>query len=338
MQIKINKLPASSVEIEGGIDWADFEKNRPEAVKNLGANFEMPGFRKGHIPENILLKNIPDIKILEEMTELALPKIYLKIIEEHKIDAIGRPEISITKLAPGNPLEFKIKTAVLPEVKLPDYKTIAKENKNKDIKVEVTEEEMEKTIGQLRKMRSEHKDHNHDVKEEELPVLDDEFVKTLGNFKDVEDFKAKLKDNIRMEKEGKEHEKGRIKMIEAILAKTEIDLPRILVESELDKMLHQIKGDIEMSGLSFEDYLKHINKTEEDMRQEWDKEAAKRAKLELILHEIANQEQIKADDKNIETETEKLMKVYKDADKERARAYIENVLTNEKIWEFLENQ
>ena len=67
---------------------------------------------------------------------MALNEHYPKIIEEEKIDAISRPEISITKLARKNPLGFKIKTAVLPEIKLPDYKNIAK-----DILSKLTDEE-----------------------------------------------------------------------------------------------------------------------------------------------------------------------------------------------------
>jgi trigger factor len=330
MQIKINKLPESLIEIEGQIEWADFEENRPEATKHLGQHIELPGFRKGHVPENILLKNIPESRILEEMAEIAMPKIFLKIIEENKIDAIGRPEIAITKLAPNNPMGFKIKTSVLPEVKLPDYKAIARENKNKDIKVEVNQEEMEKTIEQIKKMRT--------PKDAAEPELNDEFVKTLGNFKDVEDFKNKLKDNIKLEKEAKEKEKQRIKIIEAILDKTPIEVPGILIESELDKMIYQMKADIENSGLVFEDYLKHLNKTEDDMRKDFRKDAEKRSKLELVLRALGIAEDIKVPEEDIKAEVEQVLKLYKDADKARARAYVENILTNEKIWQFLENQ
>jgi len=214
------------------------------------------------------------------MAELAMPRVYMDILEENKIDAIGRPEIAITKLAQGNPLGFKIKTAILPEFKLPDYKALAAEvNKNKPEKTELSEEEKIKT-----------------------------------------------------------KEKQRIKIIEAILNKTPIELPQILVLSELDKMMYQLKGDIENSGFKFDDYLKHLNKTEEAMKKEWEKEAEKRAKLELILRAITEAENIKIDEKEIEQEIKKLLEMYKDADPTRARSYIENVLKNEKVFQALENQ
>ena len=334
-QIKLDKLPGSLIEIEGQIEWPDFEQHRAATLKNLGQDLELPGFRKGHVPEPLLLKNIPEIRVLEEMAELAMPKIFLKILEEHQIDAIGRPEISITKLARENPLGFKIKIAVLPTVKLPDYKNIAaqvrsdlKNSKKSDL--DVSDEELEKTIADIRKMRT--------PKDGAPPELDDDFVKSLGQFKDVADFKTKLKDNIKLEKEAKEKEKQRIKIIEAILNKTPIELPKILVESELDKMLYQMRGDIEQAGLKFDDYLKHLNKTEEVMRQELTKDAEKRAKLELVLRALGLAENIKVPEADIKAEVEKLIKLYKDADPARARAYVENILQNEKIWTFLENQ
>ncbi len=92
------------------------------------------------------------------MAEMALSEHYPKIIDEEKIDVISRPEISITKIARNNPLGFKIRTSVLPEVKLPDYKAIAKktlaavpaEEKN----VTVTDEDMENTIMDIRRSRA----------------------------------------------------------------------------------------------------------------------------------------------------------------------------------------
>ena len=345
MQTKIKKLPESELEIEGQIDWADFEKHREKALKHLGEHLELPGFRKGHIPENVLLKNIPEISLLEEMAEIALPKVYLQILEENKIDAIGRPEISITKIARGNPLEFKIKTSVLPEVKLPDYKALASsENNNKLTNFNITDEELEKTVLQIRKMRTTKEGVRPpgpalgvEPLESELPELNDEFVKKLRNFANVEDFKTKLRDNLKLEKETKEKEKHRIKLIETISDKTKIEMPKILIESELDKMLYQMKGDVEMAGLKFDDYLKQINKTEADFRKYWEKEAEKRAKMELILRALGMEEKIKVAEDEIKTEAEKLLKMYKDVDPARARAYIENVLQNEKIWQFLEN-
>ncbi len=366
-KIKVTKLPKSEVEIEGELSAEVFESYFQPALKRLGEKVEVDGFRKGKVPENVLLSKVPEMSILEEMADMALSEHYPKIIESEKIDVISRPEVSITKLARKNPLGFKIKTAVLPETKLPDYKNIAKkilsskENKEKDL--EVTEEDLENTIMDIRKSRApkkhiaeevphvhkegEEHDHEHapasaqgssEVKEEDLPKFDDEFVKAIGPFKDVADFKTKLKENIKLEKANLAKEKTRLKIIEKIIEESTIDVPEILVQIELDKILYRMESDITQMGLKFEDYLKHMNKTKEDLRKEFRADGEKKAKLALALNEIAKVEKIVPDADQVEKEVNHILEHYKDADPERARIHAENVLTNEKIFQFLETQ
>ena len=364
MQINIKKLPKSEVEIEGELEADIFEAYFERALKKLGENVEIDGFRKGKVPENVLLSKIPESHILEEMAEMALGEHYPKIIADlpaqagEKIIPISRPEISITKLARKNPLGFKIKTAVLPEMELPDYKKIAKETvsgiTDAEKSVTVTDEEVENTILDIRKSRAPkihmaegaehvHKEgetHSEDEKmpEPELPEFNDEFVKALGPFKDVADFKAKLKDNIKLEKENQFKEKTRLKIVERIIDETKVEMPEILVEVELDKILYQMESDITQMGLKFEDYLKHLNKTKEDLRKEFRNDAEKKAKLALVLNKISENEKIVADKEQVTQEVAMILEHYKDADPERAQMHAENVLTNEKVFQFLENQ
>lgn len=354
MKKNIKKLPNSIVEIEGELEAELFEKYFDPAFKKLGENFEMDGFRKGKVPENILVKNIPENKILEEMAGLALNEHYPNILIEEKIDAIGHPEITIKKLARNNPLEFKITTVVIPEVKLPDFKKIAekinKEEKNKE-EIAVTDEEVENTILDIRKSRSpkqhmgephEHKEgeeHEHaEPKEEELVTLDDEFVKALGPFENVEDFKVKLKENIKLEKENLAREKNRLKIIEEIIEGSTIDVPELLVDAELGKILYRMESDISQMGLKFEDYLKHIKKSVDDLKKDFRPDAVKRSKLSLVLNEIAKIEKLEPSKEDVEREVAHLIEHYKDADPERARMHAENVLTNERVFQFLESQ
>lgn len=356
-KININKLPKSEVEIEGEIEAIQFETYFNKALKIIGENIKIDGFRKGKIPENILLSKIPEAQILEEMAEMALSEYYPKILEERKIDAISRPEISITKLARKNPLGFKIKTAVMPEIQLPDYKQIAKkvigEVTEEEKNIEPTEKEVEDTIMDIRKSRApkihvakEAEKHTHDenCKHEdqvsdtpELPELNDEFVKSLGPFENIADFKDKLKVNIKLEKENQLKEKTRLKIVEKIIEEMKTELPEILVESEIDKILYRMESDITQMGLKFEDYLKHLSKTKEDLRKEFRVDAEKKAKLALVLNKIATDEKIVASKEQIANEVAKILEHYKDADPERAEMHAENVLTNEAVFQFLEN-
>src|SRR3989344_5222002 len=127
MKLEIKKLPDSEVEISGEIPAEKFNASWGKAVKEISSRTEIPGFRKGMTPEKILMEKIGEGESLEEAAQLTLQEAWPKILEEEKIEALGRPEIVITKLARGNPLGFKIKTAALPEVKLSDFKKIAGE-------------------------------------------------------------------------------------------------------------------------------------------------------------------------------------------------------------------
>ncbi|MES2416318.1 MAG: trigger factor [Patescibacteria group bacterium] len=344
MQIKTKDLPNSEIEIEGAIDAKDFEGYFSKALKYLGEHMEFDGFRKGKAPENVLISQIPESKILEEMAEMALGETYPKILEENKIDAIGRPEIIITKLARNNDLGFKIKTAIIPVLKMPEYKKIAKEIQEnlttEEKNTEVTAEDMEKIITDIRKSRAPKIETKEGEEEKELepilPELNDEFVQALGPFENVEDFKKKLEANMKLEKENMVKEKTRIKMIEAIIEKTEVEVPEILVDVETNKIIGRMKDDIAQMGLKFEDYLKHLQKTEIDLRKDFEKDALQRAKLALVLAEIAKLENTKPEEADIEHEVAHILEHYKDADPERARMHTENVLTNDKVFKFLE--
>jgi FKBP-type peptidyl-prolyl cis-trans isomerase (trigger factor) len=336
--MEINKLEKSLVEIKGEIGVEEFESFRAAALKKLGENVEIDGFRKGHAPANVLESKVGEVAILEEMAQLALSKNYGKIITENNIDAIGYPKINITKLAKGNPLGFTITVATLPEIKLPDYKALAKKANSSEEKVEVTDAEYDAIIKQAKIIRAKEAAKGGEIDENALPELDDEYVKTLGGFADLADFQTKIRENVLQEKTFRAKDKKRLEIIESIIAETKLDVPEVLVDSEVHKMLHKMKTDIENMGLKYDDYLKSINKTEDDLHKDFEKDAEKRAKLQLIVGEIAKAEKLEAPKDMVEAEVKKVTEIYKDADPENARMYIESVLQNEEVFKFLEAQ
>lgn len=333
--ITVDRNDKSEATIKGEIPLPEIALVRPRVLKKLGAEIAFPGFRKGHVPEKILVERLGEIAILEEVAETAIAEAYPHIIEEHQLDVIGRPKVAVTRMSPGEPIGFSIEVALMPDVTLPDYKTIAAEVMKQEDIVEVTDKEVEDTIEQIRKERAK-AIGNKPENAEELPEFNDALVKTLGAYTSVEDFKAKLREDIKKHKERQSAEKKRVEMGERIIKASIIPLPGILVESELDKMLAQMEGDIERMGLKFEDYLKHLGKSREDIRKEWSVDAEKRAKLQLILNKIASTENIMPDAQEVEAESVHLLEHYKDADPLRIRMYIESVLQNEAVFKFLE--
>lgn len=388
MKTTIKKLEKSEVEIEGVIEASEFIKYENKALEKIAERVELPGFRKGKAPIETIRSTVPEMELLEEMAEAALFDNYMKILEENKIDAIGRPQISITKIGKGSDLEFKIVTAVLPEIKLGDYKKIAKkENEKEENKKEVVVEdgEVEKVIKDLRKMRAEQKRHdtntqmetndankdNHEghenmteeehaafhaakssetgspdasekafreIPEAEWPAFDDEFAKTFGDFKTAQELKEKIKSNLKIEKETEKKDKLRLSIIEELVKQSEGEIPEILANSETEKILYKMEADITNAGFKFEDYLKQINKTKEDLQKEFRPDAEKRAKLQMIIHSVAEKENLKPTEEEVEKEVDQIIKMYKEADPARARVYVEQMLENEKVFKFLEQQ
>ena len=260
--VTIKPLEKSRVEIVGSVPASLWEKNRDEALKFINNSVTIDGFRKGMVPENILIGKVGEKAILEEMAEMAMSKAYVDIIMDKKIDAIGKPEIQITKLASGNPLEFKIVTVVVPEVKLPDYKKIAKSEVEKAPKgePEVTDKDIEDAIIRIRKSKASHEGHDHEKMSKEehdaaieasMPEFTDDFVKTLGEFNDIPDFKNKLSVMIDEQKADEAREKTRIRIADAIAEAVKVELPDIMIESELNRTQAQFEADMERMGIKF---------------------------------------------------------------------------------------
>ena len=284
--IEIKKLPHSTVEIRGEIATDFFESFRTEALTALGQEVKLPGFRPGHIPNEVLTREIGEETVLRRMAELALNRYYPTMLSENKIDALGRPSISITKIASGNPLGFIITTAVHPKVSLPDYRALAREV----VKVKPSE------------------DKKGSPSPEGEPLTST-------------------------------RDKHRLGMIDKILATTPIELPPILIESELETMIAEMRHEVSRLGLPFDKYLEHLKKTEADLNREWQSQAERRVKTGLILAAIAKAEKIEAPPAELETELKHLLEQHPQSASwrtDRARAYLAGLIINERVFKLLE--
>lgn len=338
--ITITELPEAMVEMKGEVMWETVEAYEKKAFDHLSEHLELAGFRKGKVPADVAKSHIPEHMLLQDMAESALQELYPTIIEDQKLDIIGRPELSITKLARNNPVGFTIKATVLPEIKLPDYKKIAAGIKE-EAPVAITDEEVTKVVEELRQLRAyghvhgADQEHNH---EETLPEVDDAFAKSFGEFENVADMRAKITENLVREKGLETKDKRRIAIMEAIIEKTDFPIPAIILQSEQDKMLAQIEADITRAGFTLDDYLKQAQKTKEGMMSEFKPEAEKRARIQLVLNAISRKEEIVPKPEEVKAETERLMAMYPGADLTRTEAYVDMMLTNEQTLARLEGK
>ncbi len=155
----------------------------------------------------------------------------------------------------------------------------------------------------------------HEVKEEDIPEVDDEFVKDVSEYDTVDE----LKENVRRELKEKAENDAEMKMKDAVLKKiydaNDIDVPKTMVETELDSMLGEYDQQLRSQGLSLSDYLKYMDKTETDFREEFREDAYKKVKTRLVMAAIAEQEKIPVTKEDTDKEIESMAKLYNmDAD------------------------
>jgi len=324
LKLSTKELPDSEVEIAVEATWEDFAPYRAQGVKRLQKNAELPGFRKGSVPESMLVSKLGESVILEEAAEAFIQDAYAHIIEKVMISPIGRPSVTLTKLAANNPFSFTLRTAVLPKATLGDYCKIAKKVNAETAKesADVTPAEIDEAFEKVTKGHEEHmKAHaDHEGHDHSVPT------------------KAEVEAHLIQEKKDKAVEKKRIAVIEGIIAASEIPVPKILIENELDKMMEQFEADISRMGIKPQEYFTHIKKTADELKKDWSADAEKRVKTDIILAEIGTKEKLVADKDRVEMQLAQMLEMYPGADPLRARVYIEHMLTNQKVFEFLDAQ
>jgi FKBP-type peptidyl-prolyl cis-trans isomerase (trigger factor) len=328
----LKNLPDSEIELVGEVPHEAVASYRDEALKHMASQVEMPGFRPGKVPPEMVLKKVGEAAVLEDAVEHFMQDFYPVLIDTHKIDAVGRPDISITKLAPGNPVGLTIRASVYPEVKLPkNWKDISEKIPAETAQL-ATEDEVNQTIESLRQSRAQ----REEGKEPVLPELNDEFARSIGAFETVDALKDQIRKGISEEKERTAKDQRRGKVIDALLEGVEVGIPRVFVESELEKIISQLKEDIMRFKVPYEEYLKQIGKTEEALRDDFREQAKKRAKLQLTLNKIAEDEKIEADKEAVEGEIKHALEHFPDANPELVGIHVSTVLRNEKVLRMLE--
>jgi len=391
------------------------------AAERLSQESNIPGFRPGKAPYDMIKQRVGEMAILEEAVQHIVRAKFTEAIVAEDIDTVGSPEVNMEKLAPGNPIKFQITVALLPEIeKLADYKSKKIDKKP----VEVSDEKMEKVLKDVAKMQTKEKvveraatkadkvivdltmEQNHvaieggaspnfqvflseenyipgltdklvgmkageekefslkfpddhfqknlagkevDIKvkmqnvyELEAPEINDEFAKSIGQ-KDLNALKETLRQNLKAEAEQEQAQRLEQDIFQSLIKDTRFaDIPEILVNEEINKMLHELEHNAAQQGMKFEDYLKSINKTMADLKLEFAPQAMERVKAALILRKIIETEKIEADEKELDAEIDKLAANYKDNDDAKKqiyspeyREYMSNVTKNRKAIEML---
>lgn len=192
-------LPNSQIQIEFELNEEEFSKYVDKALDHLKKHITVDGFRPGNAPKELAQKKINNEKLLMEAGDLAVSESYQKFVNENNIEPIGDTQVQIIKIAKGSPFLFNITVSVIPEVKLPDYKSIVSTIKSREISVEP--KEIEDAVNYLQKSRAKISQREKDADKKDFVAIEyqnkninqgktikDQFILGEGGFmKDFED-------------------------------------------------------------------------------------------------------------------------------------------------------
>ena len=162
-----------------------------------------------------------------------------------------------------------------------------------------------------------------EVKTKTLPELDEEFFLDLGmdDVKTKDELVAKMKDEIKKEKEYTAENKYVEDLLEEIAKNTEVDIPEEFIENEIERMFHQFSDNVKMQGLTVEQYCSFLQTDEAKIKEQMKDEATKRVTSRLILEEISVLEKIEISDEAAEHEAEHLSTHYQMTKDELLKAF-----------------
>lgn len=326
IMVTTKKLEGSKVEIEAEVGAEDFNLFFQQAVLEARQALELPGFRKGMVPEKMVIEKIGEDHLLQDAAELAVREHWPHIIDEAGVEPIGYPAVQLTKVARGNPLGFKIIVSVLETVTLPDYKAIAKKVFSAKEEVVASDEEVEKAMTALKER---YKAQEGNPNAQPLPA-DEELKKIVA-------------ENIQHEKASKAQDKKRVEVLKEIGKETTIALPEVLVTSELEKMEQELKASLADMGLDWTHYLGHIKKTEEELKKDWHPQAEERARYGILLREIARSEKLAPSPEMLEKRADEILRSFTEEERaqtsrERLIEYMYGKVQHEMVFDFLEKQ
>jgi len=341
MNIKIQPQEKSQLELLIEFDLNDLLPFKNQALEEFNKDLTLKGYRPGKAPLELVEKNINPMELWEKIGIFALEKFYPQIISEHNLEPLGQPAVTITKIVPDSLVEFKVNIFVMPHLELPDYKAIAKEIPFKEKNIEVSEAEVNDALNWLQKTRAQ---INPETQKEELPELNDEFAQKVGNFKTLEELKQSIKEGLLIEKQDKAKEQWRLEVLDKIGEQMKGDIPDILFEAEKQKMLEELKMRLDEMQLPYDEYLKQIKHSEEELLKDFEPLAIKRVKMALILKEIADQEKIEVLPEEIDKKVDEILKQLPDPEiknkinLEELKTFASGIIRNDKVFELLEKQ
>jgi len=422
MNYKMDKIENNVVKLEITVEAGQFNEALTKAFKRNAKKFNIPGFRKGKAPINMVKKYYGEGVLFEDAINICCEDTYPKALEESNIRPVDYPEIDIVQIGEGKEFIYTAKVTVYPEVELGQYKGV----EVKKVEYVVAEEEIDSQINAMQQKNArvetktegtvengniavidfkgfvdgvafeggEGTDYSleigsgtfigdfenqlvgasvgetknvsvefpaeygkeelngkpavfevtvKEIKVKELPAVDDEFAKEVSEFDTIAELKADMRKKLEEANELKAKREFEEAVIEAVCENAKVDIPKVMVDKEVDNMLKDFEMRLKYQGLDLNTYYQFTNNSEDKMRDFMKDGAEKRVKTELVMGKLAEVEKMEVSDEEILAKATEIAKQYGDQDIEKTtklivdsqREYVKANIVNEKLVDML---
>jgi trigger factor len=421
MNVKLERKENNIVELEIEVDAEVFEEGLKKSFQKNVKKFNIPGFRKGKAPRNIVERYYGAEVLYEDALNEVFPKAYEEAVKETDIFPVDRPELDIKQIGKGENLIFTASVTVKPEVELGEYKGIEIEK----IKVNVSDEDVDKEIQKVAEKNARMvtvedrgiqegdiaeidfegfidgepfeggkgtdfpleigsgkfikgfeeqliggkpgddievkvtfpEDYNakelagkdaifkvivNDVKLKEMPVIDDEFAKDVSEFDTLDEYKEDLRKKLTESGEHRAKHELENKLIEKIVDNATVEIPKVMVDKQLDANVRDFDMNLRYQGYSLEQYLQMAQMDIDTFKEQGREMAEKDVKIQLVLEKISKTEDIQVSDEEFKEELKKLSEKYQKDEEEFMKLlrdddieYIKSTIITRKTIDFL---
>ena len=402
MEAKMEKIDVNVVKFEVKVEADKFKEALTRAYKKNVKKFNVPGFRKGKVPMNVVKKYYGVEVLLEDAVNFAIEGSYANVLKENNVRPVDFPKVEVVQAEEGKDLIYTAEVTVYPEVELGAYKGLNVEKKT----YEVTEEEVAAKLKEMQEKnaRVEVKEgaiengniavidfkgfidgvafeggEGHDysleigsgsfidnfeeqlvgakagdkvevnvtfpenygkeelngkpakfevevkeVKAKELPVLDDEFAKEVSEFETLEALKedtTKKLEEANTARAEREYEEA---ILRAVVENAKMDIPAVMVEQEIDRMVQNLAQRLQYQGLTLEQYFQFTGTDAEKMREYMKENAETKVKTELVLESLQKAEKMEVLDEELKEKASEVAKLYGANDEKMVELLLQN--------------
>lgn len=402
MEAKMEKIDVNVVKFEVKVEADKFKEALTRAYKKNIKKFNVPGFRKGKVPMNVVKKYYGVEVLLEDAVNFSIEGSYAEALKENNVRPVDFPKVEVVQAEEGKDLIYTAEVTVYPEVELGEYKGLNVEKKT----YEVTEEEVSAKLKEMQEKnaRVEVKEgaiengniavidfkgfidgvafeggEGHDysleigsgsfidnfeeqlvgakagdkvevnvtfpesygkeelngkpakfevevkeVKAKELPVLDDEFAKEVSEFETLEALKedtTKKLEEANTARAEREYEEA---ILSSVVENAKMDIPAVMVEQEIDRMVQNLAQRLQYQGLTLEQYFQFTGTDAEKMREYMKENAENKVKTELVLEALQKAEKMEVLDEELKEKASEVSKLYGANDEKMVELLLQN--------------